>query len=83
METRESLSSDIIARSPRAALPALYLVALAWVNVYICREMFLTEHTGYMNSMHGFWMAMARLAPSPHWLRPAWRPFGFGRMPYE
>jgi len=63
--------------------PLVYLAILAWVNIYICRELFFTEYAGHMNSMHGFWMAMARLAPAGHWIKPTWWPFWYGGMPFE
>jgi hypothetical protein len=59
-----------------------YCIALLWINIYICREFFLTEHTGHMNSMHGFWMALGRLA-SHHWWRPGWWPYWDAGMPFE
>jgi hypothetical protein len=66
-----------------AALPAAYLLAIVWVNIYICRELFFTTYTRYTNSMHGFWMALGRLGPADHWFRPAWWPFWYGGMPFE
>lgn len=59
-----------------------YLAALVWINLYICRDLFFAEHLGHMNSMHGFWMAMARLA-SHHWWRPGWWPYWDAGMPFE
>lgn len=35
-----------------------------------------------MNSMHGFWMAMARLA-NVHWIKSSWWPFWDCGMPFE
>lgn len=67
----------------RKVLPLAYLAAIGWVNVYVCREMFFTEHTGYMNSMQGTWIAMARLAPVSHWFKAQWWPYWYGGMPYE
>ena len=40
---------------------ATYLLIVIWLNAYICRQVFFIEFTGKMNSMHGFWIAMARL----------------------
>ena len=34
-------------------------LVLLWVNAYICRGLFFTQ-TAYMNSMHGFWIAIAQ-----------------------
>jgi hypothetical protein len=76
------LASSVTANR-RLAFPLLCLIVLAWVNVYICRDMFFTEYTGYSNSMHGVWIAMARLGPPDHWIQPTWWPFWYGGMPYE
>ena len=67
----------------RKLLPVVYAAVLAWIQIYICREIFFLDYTGYTNSMHGFWMALARLAPAGHWIRPVWWPFWYGGMPYE
>ena len=53
---------------------AAYLVAIIWLNAYICRQAFFIEYTGKMNSMHGAWIAMARLA-GEHWYKPTWWPY--------
>ena len=50
--------------------------------MYICREFFSVEDTGHRNAMHGFWMAMARLA-SQQWWRPGWWPYWDAGMPFE
>jgi len=68
-------------RSP-AVVHCLLLAILVWINLYIAREFFLVEYTGYMNSMHGFWIAIARLA-GDSWWRPTWWPFWDGGMPFE
>ncbi len=52
------------------------------INLYICRELFHTAHLAYMNSMQGFWMALARLA-GDHWWRGGWWPYWDGGMPFE
>jgi len=63
-------------------LPALYLVGVVWINAYVCRQAFFIQYTGKMHSMHGFWMAMARLAGDA-WYKPTWWPYWFGGMPFE
>ena len=60
----------------------LYAIGLVWLNAYICRDLFFTEYTGHMNSMQGFWTAMARLATS-HWFEPGWWPYWDAGMPFE
>jgi len=60
----------------------LYLALLAWVNVYICREAFFTESTGHWYSMHGDWIAMARLI-GLDWLPPRWWPYWGGGAPIQ
>ena len=51
------------------------------MNVYICRELFFNQ-TAKMNSMHGFWMAIARLAEGS-WFRATWWPFWDCGIPFE
>ena len=66
----------------RTSLPLLAAVAVAWLNVYLIRELFLVESTARMHSMHGFWAALARLG-GESWLRPTWWPYWDGGMPFE
>ena len=65
-------------RSLAALRPYLYLLALVWINVYICREAFYTESTGHFNSIHGEWMALARLGDFRWWHASWWRWWGAG-----
>jgi hypothetical protein len=67
----------------RRTLPFLYLAAVVWLNAYICRELFFIGFTGYMNSMHGIWIAIARLAPASYWLKPGWWPFWQAGAPFD
>jgi hypothetical protein len=60
-------------------LRAAYLLAIAWINAYICRELFWVQHTGHMNSMHGFWESIARLATK----HSGWWPYWDAGMPFE
>src|SRR6202790_2954315 len=60
---------------------AAYAVVLLWINLYICRELFFNQ-TAKMNSMHGFWMAIARLADGS-WFHPTWWPYWDGGIPFE
>jgi hypothetical protein len=61
---------------------AAYALAIAWVNAYICRELFWVRDTGHMNSVHGFWEAIARLA-THHWWKTSWWPYWDAGMPFE
>lgn len=63
-------------------LPACYLAGVVWINAYLCRQIFFIQYTCQMHSMHGFWMAMARLAGDA-WYKPSWWPYWFGGMPFE
>lgn len=56
-------------------------VVLLWINVYVCRELFSTP-TAYMNSMHGFWIALARGAGNS-WFHPTWWPYWDCGIPFE
>jgi hypothetical protein len=62
--------------------PWLYLVLLVVLNAWICREAFVTQSTGHWYSMHGDWIAMARLV-GLHWLEPRWWPYWGGGAPVE
>jgi len=65
-------------RSFAAVRPYLYLLVLVWINVYICREAFYTESTGHFNSMHGEWLALARLGDFSWWHASWWPWWGAG-----
>jgi hypothetical protein len=58
-----------------------YAVALIWVNFYICRELF-SHPTAYMNSMHGFWIALAKRGGAG-WFQSTWWPFWDCGIPFE
>ena len=64
------------------ALTACYVAALVWLNAYWCREVFLLDHIGQMNSMHGFWMGLSRLAGDA-WYKPTWWRYAYDGMPFE
>ena len=56
-------------------------LVLLWVNAYICRDLFFVR-TAYMNSMHGFWIAIAKGAEGS-WFHPAWWPYWDAGIPFE
>lgn len=58
-----------------------YAAILLWVNLYIARD-FFSAHTAYMNSMHGFWAAIAKHGGSGWW-RPMWWPYWDCGIPFE
>jgi hypothetical protein len=60
----------------------LYLAGILWLNVYLVRQIFAIEFSAQPQSMHGFWMAIARLAEG-HWWTPHWWPYWYGGMPFE
>jgi hypothetical protein len=68
-------------------MPALRLLlpvlALIWLNAYICRDFFHSGFTGYTNSMQGFWTGIVRLATAGHWLTPRWWPWHDAGSPFE
>ena len=72
-----------VAKTPRAlVLPWIYLFIIAFINIYVCHEAFTTESTGHWNSMHGIWMALARLA-GLDWFSPRWWAYWGGGAPLE
>ncbi len=60
---------------------AAYAIALVWINFYICRDL-LVNQTVPMNSMHGFWAAIAQRAGSG-WFQPDWWRFWDCGIPFE
>jgi hypothetical protein len=52
------------------------------LGIYLCGDALFARLTGYANSMHGFWMALAK-APLLDWLRPTWWPWWDCGMPME
>jgi len=69
-------------RGRRALAHIVALAILAWLNLYIAREFFTRQSTAYMNSMHGFWIAIARWA-GESWWQPSWWPYWDAGMPFE
>ena len=67
--------------TPELFRAACYAAVLFWVNFYIARD-FFTAHTAFMNSMHGFWIAIARRAGSG-WFVPQWWPYWDCGIPFE
>jgi hypothetical protein len=66
----------------RRILPYLYFLGLVWLNFYIIRGLLAVETTARMNSMHGFWTALARLGDGSWWT-PSWWRYWDGGMPFE
>ncbi|HTC86806.1 MAG TPA: hypothetical protein VK686_00840 [Bryobacteraceae bacterium] len=58
-----------------------YALALLWINTYVCRDLFRNP-TAYMNSMHGFWIALAKHAGS-NWLQLNWWPYWGCGLPFQ
>lgn len=58
------------------------MCALVWINFYICRKAFHTEFTVHFNSMHGEWLALARLGDF-RWWRASWWPWWGAGAPLE
>jgi hypothetical protein len=63
----------------KAAVHAGGAAALLWTNAYICRDWFW-HPTAWMNSLHGYYAALARAGVS--W-SPAWWPFWDCGIPFE
>lgn len=77
--TRDSAEPPLQHRELLFAIASV--LALLWINAYICRELFSTP-TAYMNSMHGFWIALAKRAGSS-WFQPTWWPYWDCGIPFE
>lgn len=68
-------------RAPEITRSIGYIVLIVWLNAYICRGMFV-RYTPHMNSMQGFWIAMARL-PGAAWFHSNWWRYWDGGAPFE
>lgn len=79
---REGVPLFISRAAQLRLIAAACALALIWINAYVCRQVFFIEYTGKMNSMHGFWIAMAKLA-TVHWYKPYWWPHWYLGMPFE
>ncbi len=78
----EAMPAKSVAPARREWLRAAACVSiLLWVNLYIARDLF-SGQTAYMNSMHGFWIAMAKGGVGD-WLRPSWWPYWDCGIPFE
>ncbi|HUA58982.1 MAG TPA: hypothetical protein VML19_09525 [Verrucomicrobiae bacterium] len=64
-----------------AVLAVLFALILGWINTYIVRDTFFGV-SAHMNSMHGFWTAIAARAGSS-WFRATWWPFWEMGVPFE
>jgi hypothetical protein len=71
-----------LADGASGALGWIYFCVLAWAGAYVCREAFFTESTGHFASMHGEWLALARIA-GLHWFSPRWWPYWGGGAPIQ
>ncbi len=60
---------------------AAYLIVLLWINLYICRDLF-SGAMAHMNSMQGFWMAIATRAEGS-WFQANWWPYWDSGIPFE
>lgn len=67
--------------TPELVRALCYGAILLGVNLYIARD-FFTTHTAFMNSMHGFWEAIAKRGGSAWWL-PSWWPYWDCGIPFE
>ena len=64
-----------------AIAAAACAIVLLWINLYVCRELFQHD-AAHMNSMQGFWIALARLAQGSWW-HANWWPYMNCGMPFE
>lgn len=59
-----------------------YAIGIVWLNLYWVRQVFSVDFSAQPQSIHGTWLAIARLAES-HWVTPQWWPYWYGGMPFE
>jgi hypothetical protein len=60
---------------------SLSVAVLLWLNLYWCREVFFLDHFDQMQSIRGFWEALARLGHFS-WT-PQWWPYSYNGTPFE
>lgn len=58
-----------------------YSIAVVWVNLYLCRELFSTPASS-MASMQGYWIALAERAQGS-FFQASWWPYWNCGMPFE
>ncbi|HWY47922.1 MAG TPA: hypothetical protein VNX70_11105 [Bryobacteraceae bacterium] len=75
----DRIDKPLTGRQLFSAIP--YAVIVVWINAYICRELFTTQ-AAHMNSMHGFWVALAKRG-GDSWLHSNWWPFWDCGIPFE
>lgn len=59
-----------------------FLLGIVWLNAYVVRQAFSISFTGQMNSMHGYWIGLARMADW-RWLSSTWWPYAMGGQTIE
>ena len=64
----------------KAGVPAS-IAGIVWINGYLCRELFFSG-AAHVNSMQGFWIAMAQKG-GWSWFWPTWWPYFDCGMPFE
>jgi hypothetical protein len=74
---------DRVVATPRRewVRAAIYAIVVVWLNAYICRELFYMP-AAHMNSMQGFWIALAERAGGS-WFHPTWWPYWDNGIPFE
>jgi hypothetical protein len=65
----------------RGAAAVIYGLILLWINLYIARDFFHTA-SAPMNSMHGYWTAIAQRAGGA-WFQATWWPYVDAGIPFE
>jgi len=65
----------------REGFALFWALGLICLNSYICGELFCNP-TAFMNSMHGFWVALARHG-GYSWFQPNWWPYWDCGMLFE
>lgn len=80
-DSEESPPSEVAVTRKEWLVALTCCVVLVWINAYICRDLFWTD-TAKMNSMHGFWIALAEQGITP-WLGSNWWPYWDCGIPFQ
>jgi len=75
-----ALTSKSFSRRLEFLVPCLHAFALVFLNAWVCRRAFYTESTGHFNSVHGLWLALARIRGLDFY-RPDWWPYSGAGQP--
>ena len=83
MKPRKIAMADFPASTTRPRLQTAACVsALLVVNVFVCRELFVTEYSVHMSSIEGAYIGLSRWISEHPW-ELSWFPLWYGGVPFQ